>query len=146
MRRSLPLGHGADVFEKAVAGLKNWTAQSGAGIRVEPIGEPIGEGLAVALSGGFGPFNFVALARVVYAVEEKDRFCFAYGTLPGHPESGEEAFAVERDPADGAVFVHITAFSKPAEAISRLGGPVTRLGQRVATDRYLSALRAAATA
>jgi uncharacterized protein (UPF0548 family) len=32
--------------------------------------------------------------RVVYTVSEADRQDFAYGTLPGHPEQGEEAFVV----------------------------------------------------
>jgi uncharacterized protein (UPF0548 family) len=65
--------------------------------------------------------------------------------LPGHPESGEEAFAVERDRSDGATTVRIEAFSRPAETLSRLGGPLTRLVQRMATDRYLAALSAAAS-
>ena len=34
-------------------------------------------------------------ARVVYVVDEPARRGFAYGTLHGHPESGEEAFLVE---------------------------------------------------
>src|SRR5262245_5631134 len=41
--------------------------------------------------------------RVVWTVDEADRGGFADGTLPGHPESGEEAFVVERDEA-GAVW------------------------------------------
>jgi uncharacterized protein (UPF0548 family) len=28
--------------------------------------------------------------RVVYVLDEPERRGFAYGTLPGHPESGEE--------------------------------------------------------
>ena len=34
-------------------------------------------------------------ARVVYVIDEPLRKGFAYGTLPGHPETGEEAFIVE---------------------------------------------------
>jgi uncharacterized protein (UPF0548 family) len=36
---------------------------------------------------------------VVYVVDEHDRRGFAYGTLRGRPESGEELFAVGYDPA-----------------------------------------------
>lgn len=68
-----------------------------------------------------------------------DRAGFAYGTLPGHPESGEEAFVVSRAP-DGVRFT-ITAFSRPATWLARLGGPVTLLGQEYFTRRYLRALR-----
>ena len=33
-----------------------------------------------------------APCRVVYVIDEPDIRGFAYGTLPGHPESGEERF------------------------------------------------------
>jgi uncharacterized protein (UPF0548 family) len=73
-------------------------------------------------------------------VEEPNRRGFAYGTLPGHPESGEEAFFVERTPQD-QVWLDIRAFSRPARLYSRLGGPMTRKVQGLITDRYIDALR-----
>ena len=42
-----------------------------------------------------GPFSVKAPARVVYVINEKKRKGFAYGTLAGHPEPGEESFVVE---------------------------------------------------
>lgn len=64
---------------------------------------------------------------------------FAYGTLPGHPECGEERFCVEwRD--DDTVALNIVAFSRPATWWARAGAPVARLVQRRITDRYLRAL------
>ena len=45
-----------------------------------------------------------APCRVVYVVDEPDRRGFAYGTLPGHAESGEELFLVRYDPATEDVF------------------------------------------
>ena len=48
-----------------------------------------------------------------YVTNQPDRQGFAYGTLPGHPECGEEAFIVEQHD-DGAVTFAITAFSRPA--------------------------------
>ena len=83
--------------------------------------------------------------RVVYEVEEDRRRGFAYGTLPGHPESGEESFVVELMPNDDVV-LHITAFSKQARLYARAGGPLSRLVQRFMTDRYVRALRHAAVA
>jgi hypothetical protein len=54
-----------------------------------------------------------APCRVVYVIDEPRRRGFAYGTLPGHPESGEEAFVLEqRD--DGTIASNIIAFSRPA--------------------------------
>lgn len=77
--------------------------------------------------------------RVVYVVDEPARRGFAYGTLPGHPESGEEAFVVERRP-DDSVWLTVRAFSRPATAWLRLAAPALRLAQELYTARYLGAL------
>lgn len=78
--------------------------------------------------------------RVVEVVHDPDRRGFAYGTLRGHPESGEERFVVERDPATGQVTATITAFSKPGTWKTKLIGPAGRLLQSYMTHRYLNAL------
>ena len=75
-------------------------------------------------------------------VDERERFGFAYGTLPLHPASGEEAFVVERGP-DGAVRFRVVAVSRPASPLARVGAPVARLVQRRVTNGYLEGLRRA---
>jgi uncharacterized protein (UPF0548 family) len=78
-------------------------------------------------------------ARVVYVIDEPLRKGFAYGTLPGHPETGEEAFIVEyRD--DDSVWLTIRAFSRPASWVFWLGYPLVRLMQEIYTARYERAL------
>lgn len=77
--------------------------------------------------------------RVVAVIDEPDRCGFVYGTLPGHPECGEESFVVERSPR-GDVDLEIRAFSRPAALVYRLGSPLLRLLQEVFTRRYLRAL------
>lgn len=77
--------------------------------------------------------------EVVYLVDERDRRGFAYGTLRGHPESGEEAFVVERRD-DGSVWLRIRAFSRPAHPVLWLGYPVLRALQEIYTRRYERAL------
>lgn len=78
-------------------------------------------------------------ARVVYVIDEPLRKGFAYGTLPGHPETGEEAFIVEyRD--DDSVWLTIRAFSRPSSWIFWLGYPLVRLMQAIYTARYERAL------
>jgi uncharacterized protein (UPF0548 family) len=37
---------------------------------------------------------------VVWTVDEPNRIGFGYGTLQGHPESGEESFVVSREDDD----------------------------------------------
>ncbi|MEP6842831.1 MAG: DUF1990 domain-containing protein [Pseudolysinimonas sp.] len=78
-------------------------------------------------------------ARVVYVIDEPNRKGFAYGTLPGHPERGEESFFVERRP-DESVWLIIRAFSRPASAIVWAGYPLVRLLQAIFTERYRRAL------
>jgi uncharacterized protein (UPF0548 family) len=78
--------------------------------------------------------------RVVWVVDERHRAGFGYGTLPGHPEAGEEAFVVTRDPS-GAVTFTVSAYSRPGLLLTRLAGPFGRWGQRLMIRRYAAALR-----
>jgi uncharacterized protein (UPF0548 family) len=87
----------------------------------------------------FGPFHVAAPVRVVYVVDEPRRKGFAYGTLGGHPESGEESWIVERS-ADGSVWLTIRAFSRPSLARWWIVYPVLRIVQWRYTRRYERAL------
>jgi uncharacterized protein (UPF0548 family) len=136
LRRSVVLGAGGAAFTAAAGSLLSWRVHSRAGLRVaasRPTAQP---GALVLLSLGAGLVRVNAPCRVVYTVAEPRRQGFAYGTLPGHPESGEEAFIVEQQPDDTVTFT-ITAFSHPATATARIAGPLGRLIQRRVTLRYL---------
>lgn len=84
-------------------------------------------------------FRMYAPVRVVSVVNEPGRIGFAYGTLPGHPASGEESFLVEHL-SDDSVWIVVRAFSRPSTWYYRLGSPVLRMFQARATKRYLRAL------
>jgi uncharacterized protein (UPF0548 family) len=99
----------------------------------------IENGMTARLSIPAGPFTIKAPVRVVYVVDEVDRVGFAYGTLAGHPASGEEAFVVEKR-ADDSVWLTIRAFSRPSTWYFRLAAPLVRLQQARFTRRYLRAL------
>ncbi len=73
-------------------------------------------------------------------LDEPSRAGFAYGTLPGHPERGEEAFVV-RLLDDGSVRFDVVAFSRPGSTLTRLAGPIGRAVQYLAAGEYLQALR-----
>lgn len=133
-RASAVIGTGRDRFERAGDSVLRWGMQRGAGLRVQATSESAAVGTELIVRIGPVP----APCRVVYVLDEDDRRGFAYGTLAGHPESGEELFSVRYDPATDAVHAEVAAFSRPATWWSRLGGPVTRLLQRVVTRRYLS--------
>lgn len=139
LRRSRVVGSGADAFATAESALLGWQVQLRAGLRVAASEAVIKPGAVVLLSAGAGPLQLRAPCRVVYTVTDARRRGFAYGTLPGHPERGEEAFVVEQRDNGDVVFT-ITAFSRPATAAARAAGPLGRLIQRYFTQRYLDAL------
>jgi uncharacterized protein (UPF0548 family) len=77
--------------------------------------------------------------RVIYVVDEPRRRGFAYGTLPGHPEDGEECWIIEhRD--DDSVWITIRAFSRPANRWWWAINPFLRIAQEYYTRRYLRSL------
>ena len=141
------LGRGEDVFAAAVDGIRRWQLHRRQGYRVAPDEPPIEAGTVVALDVPLVAVHVIAACRIAWVVDEPDRFGFGYGTLPIHPESGEEAFVVERGTgetgaAPGDVRLAITAFSRPRHALVRLAGPVARRQQARATRGYLDALAA----
>ena len=136
IRSSAVIGTGRDRFEQAGADVLRWGMQRGAGLRVRATSDSAAEGTELIV--GLGPIP--APCRVVYVLDEADRRGFAYGTLAGHPESGEELFSVRYDPETDTVHAEVAAFSRPATWWSRLGGPVTRLLQQIVTRRYLTGI------
>lgn len=84
-----------------------------------------------------------APCRVVYVIDEPDVRGFGYGTLPGHPVSGEERFAVRCDPMTSVVFAEVLSFSRPATWASKAAGPLGAVTQRFIAQRYLRAVSGA---
>jgi len=128
---------GPETFARAREALIRWRAHLGAGVRIYP-SDPVREGATVLLLIAVGPWRMVAPCRIVSVIDEDDRFGFAYATLPGHPERGEELFVIERE--DGGCIFRITASSRPDRFLVRLGAPVARRIQTQVTRRYLRAL------
>lgn len=100
---------------------------------------PAAEGETVTVRLGLGWLAISASCVVVYTVQEPRRRGFAYGTLAGHPECGEELFLVEHC-EDDIVRLTIRAFFRPALWWSRAVSPATHIVQRLVTARYLRAL------
>ncbi len=74
-------------FASAVEDLMTWRVHEQAGLHVAASSPRVEEGTVVMLRLGVGPVALRAPCRVVYVVDEPRRSGFAYGTLPGHPES-----------------------------------------------------------
>ncbi|WP_121159164.1 DUF1990 family protein [Micromonospora pisi] len=100
----------------------DWRLHRAAGIRIEASAPRAAEGVTVVSGLGVGRLRLRAPCRVVWAVRDEHRAGFGYGTLPGHPARGEEAFLVERDDR-GDVWFGVTAFSRPAGWLMGSAGP-----------------------
>ena len=138
---SVEIGEGAEIWGRAQHAVRTWQGHLHAGATITPEDAPLEAGTIVIATVRVGPIFAVAPCRIVYTTAEDDRFGFAYGSLPGHPEQGEEAFHVARDP-NGAVTFEIVAFSRPAARLARLGSPVARAIQQRTMQRYLEGVRA----
>src|SRR5579859_4461776 len=142
------LGSGPAVWERAVAAVRRWEMFHLAWVQLCWPAAPIAVGSTVGVLAAHLGFWSLNAARVVYVLEEDgpvQRYGFAYGTLPGHVERGEERFSVEWHPADEAVWYDILAFSWPNHLLARLGYPVARMLQRrYARDSQRAMARAVA--
>jgi uncharacterized protein (UPF0548 family) len=134
---SAVIGHGPSDLEAAATTLLTWDMHQRAGMRIlsAPPRAEAGAEVELRWLGRRIP------CRVVDVVDEPRRRGFAYGTLPGHPERGEERFLVSLDEATDDVTASITAFSRPGAWTTKLAGPIGRWIQHWMTRRYLKALR-----
>ncbi|ORC03997.1 hypothetical protein B1T48_24935 [Mycobacterium persicum] len=131
---SAQIGSGRARFEQAADAVMRWGMQRGAGLGVAASSD-VAVVSAIVVVKMMGLLR--APCRVVYIIDEPDTRGFAYGTLPGHPESGEERFAVRYDANTSAVYAEVSAFSRPGTWWSKLGGPVVSVVQRIIAKRYL---------
>ncbi len=131
-------------FERAVDALRGWQAQIGAGIRIYPDGAAVEYGATVLFVVRTLGLWSVLPCRVVYVSHDDSRFCFGYGTLPGHLECGEVAMGVER--RDGGVVARIESFSRTVHPLARAVLPISRRIQTRFTNEYLDALETASQA
>ncbi|GIF09150.1 DUF1990 family protein [Actinoplanes siamensis] len=130
LRHRTRLGSGEAVFAAAGEAVLTFRMHRATGARIRTEAPRATPG--VRLSIGLGPVS--APCEVVWTTQEKDRIGFGYGTLPGHPAIGEEAFVVERDERDRVWFA-VTAFSRPGGTLMRLAGPLAVLLQHAYARR-----------
>ncbi|HEV8058907.1 MAG TPA: DUF1990 domain-containing protein [Gemmataceae bacterium] len=143
--KRVELGMGEHVFAAARAALESWGHFQLGWVHAWPRDTLIQPGEVVAVIAHVMGIWWLNAARIVHVVDEVGpmrRFGFAYGTLPGHVESGEERFSIEWDQARDTVCYDILAFSKPRHILAKLGYPmVRRLQRRFARDSAAAMLR-----
>jgi len=129
----IKLGEGEAVYESASAALRRWDHFKLGWVDVWSPETPVEAGEVVAVMGRALGLWWLNCCRIVYVVNETGpirKFGFAYGTLPGHVESGEERFVIEWNQGDNSVWYDILAFSRPSQVLIRLGSPIVRRMQK----------------
>lgn len=136
LRYRTRLGSGETVFATAGEAVLTFRMHRATGAKVRTDAPRAVPGVRLTI--GLGPVS--APCEIVWTAQEEHKIGFGYGTLPGHPASGEEAFTVERDER-GDVWFAATAFSRPAGALMRLAGPFAVLVQQAYARRCGQVLR-----
>jgi uncharacterized protein (UPF0548 family) len=139
------LGTGEGVFRAAKEALGRWEQFRVGWVEAGPDAPAIQVGTTVAVLARVLGLWWLNACRIVYVVDDARWFGFAYGTLPGHAESGEERFLIERNPDDDSVWYDILAFSRPRHPLARLGYPLTRRTQKRFARDSAAAMVAAVT-
>lgn len=137
--QTICLGRGDDIWHTAAPAVLHWEVKRRSGFRVAP-DRPVSEGAEFLISFGWGRLAVHEPVRIVAVAATDTRRGFAYGTLPRHPVSGEEAFIVHRDD-DGTVFLTLRSLTQPAPSgFWRMIFPTLLLAQKVFRRRYLKSL------
>jgi uncharacterized protein (UPF0548 family) len=141
------LGVGPETFARAVEALRSWMMYETGGTKLCWPDAPITGGTVVGILGRHVGLWSLNACRIVYVIEEKasllKRYGFAFGTLPGHVERGEERFTLEWHRADDSVSYEVFAFARPVHPLAKMGPPFVRLVQRRFAAASLRAMAAA---
>ena len=124
------LGRGRDDFERSKTAIRSWKMFEVPGLELVHPDTPVEPGRNVAVLAHHLGFHSLSSCRIVYVIDEADRFGFAYGTLTEHVEIGEERFTVEFHLDSGEVWYDILAFSRPGHLLVTLGYPYGRYLQK----------------
>lgn len=139
---TLSLGHGKQCWDEAASAVLDWQVKTRSGFTVEPLTNDLRatENADYRLAARFGPVIIHEPVRVVAVVDQPARCGFSYGTLDGHPVSGEEAFIVHRAP-DGEVWLTLRSLTRASRGRWRWAFPILLIAQKYYRRRYRNALK-----
>jgi uncharacterized protein (UPF0548 family) len=128
-RYGCDLGSGAHAISVAKRAVENFVMYPVPWTRVvAPAGIALGAVFGTLIRHlGFWSLNPCRIIDVVNeSSESRKAFGFAFGTLEGHAERGEERFEVTWERESDVVRYDVVAFSRPAELLTRIGAPIAR--------------------
>lgn len=143
LRHRFLVGAGAEAMTSAADAVLGWRMHRAVGMRIAASAARAAPGVTVVGAIGVGPFRIITPCRVIWATElgaDATRAGFAYGTLPGHPERGEESFVLDQA-GNGQIWLTIESFSQPARWFARAAGPAGPALQSLFARRCAAALR-----
>lgn len=132
-QRRVRLGSGENTFVRAKVAIENWTMYRLEWTRLYPPRAPVAVGEVVCIVAGHGFCWSLNPCRIIYLLEEGgavERCGFAFGTLPGHSEEGEEKFVAEWNHQDDSVWYELFSFARPHHVLARIGFPFVKLFQQ----------------
>ena len=122
------IGKGTACFQEAKLALQKWSHFDLGWLHIQAPAPCVDLVVPVVVRVfGIWTLNY---CKVVYVIDEQDKWGFAYGTLSAHGEMGEERFMLYHNPANDVVSYEIVAFSKPQHWLAKVGYPLTRRLQR----------------
>jgi uncharacterized protein (UPF0548 family) len=127
------VGSGVADYARAKNALQSWTMYKLDWTRIYPPDAPIAIGETVVVIVNHHFCWSMNSCRIVYVLEENEateRFGFAFGTLPGHSETGEERFTVEWNRDDDSVWYELLAFALPHHILAKIAAPFVHFVQR----------------
>ncbi len=142
--RRAQLGSGADAFARAKDAIQSWTMYKLSWTRLYPSDAPVAVRGVVCVVVNHKFCWSINPCRIIYVLEENgevEKFGFAFGTLPGHSEEGEERFTVEWNHADDSVWYELLSFARPHHILAKIGSPFVRLTQQRFAEDSQQAMR-----
>ena len=126
INQKIKLGHGKEIFDKAVIALQQWKTFDFPWIELCWPETLLAKGRTVGVLIKIFGLWFLNFSQIVYTIDEAHQFGFAYGTLPHHIEVGEELFLIERNLRDDSVWYKILSFSHPRSFLLRFIQPIIK--------------------
>ncbi|MCM2369252.1 DUF1990 family protein [Aporhodopirellula aestuarii] len=139
------LGRGDLVFAKAQSAITSWAQFRVGWVEACPPTTPLVIGQNIAIRARFFGLYALAACRIVDAFgcdEGSGRnFGVSIGTLPDHPEQGEERFEISQS-RDGDVRYQVTAFFRANQTLATLAWPYLRYRFNKFRDESADTMRA----
>ena len=132
-RHTVVLGCGEVVWANAQAAMRAWAVFPEEMVSVVRLTDDLEVGNVLATvchAAGLWTVNPTRILSVIDQTSgDRNRYGFAFGTLPGHVVLGEESFTIECDTATDEVTYTIEAVSRPRHPLLWLAYPYARMFQ-----------------